>query len=267
MWRWGPVVCVETSLTSRKCDWLGVTLCCFSLPFIFFQWLSSLLPVLPVLSTWGRPKHKAEAGSTVTLRCEIQTWVANICGSLWVAIKTTLISVFFESQVIVTIFIFISFSNTGLECVLWIYLCRFCIKSGGGHFSSVSVAHRERWIVSCFSCFCCWIRDLQHCHHQSFWPRRFLKGCQWNGWSIEEPTSSTNTTRLMKLSVQVINIVTIWEWSWSIPVASHLLRGINIVTFFPLPLAPIKGVLLKSSWVGTSWQERRLQLKSWTRRI
>lgn len=37
----------------------------------------------------------------------------------------------------------------------------------------------------------------------------------------------------MKLSVQVINIVKIWEWSWSIQAVLHLLCGINIVAFFP----------------------------------
>lgn len=40
----------------------------------------------------------------------------------------------------------------------------------------------------------------------------FVKGCQSNGRSIVEPTSSTITTRFMRLSVQVIDIVKISEW-------------------------------------------------------
>lgn len=49
----------------------------------------------------------------------------------------------------------------------------------------------------------------------------------------------------MKLSVQVINIVKIWEWSWSIPAVLHLLCGINIVAFFFSPPGSYQGGFAK----------------------
>lgn len=43
-----------------------------------------------------------------------------------------------------------------------------------------------------------------------------------------EPKSSTNFTRFMRLSVQVINIVKISECNRSTPAVLHILCGVNI---------------------------------------
>lgn len=75
-----------------------------------------------------------------------------------------------------------------------------------------------------------------------FYHREILEGCQWSGRRIAEPKSSTNTTKFMRLSDQV----RIHVRNAEVPLV-HFLCVVNIFTS-----PPFKGVLLKSSWVGTS---------------